>query len=34
VTENGKQLEPLGAEGVVLTCTWRVLNGGAIEQSC
>jgi cytoskeletal protein RodZ len=34
VTLNGRRLAALGAEGVVLTCTWRLLQDGAIEQSC
>ena len=34
VTVNGKVLEPLGAVGVVLTCSWRLLESGQIEQTC
>ncbi len=34
VTLNGKVLEPLGDDGVVLSCSWRLLESGTIEQTC
>lgn len=34
VVINGKELEPLGENGTVVTCQWILLPDGAIEQTC